>query len=412
MKFDEIFMKAVEADLDANKVPMLLGEPGIGKSSFVEGLARDKRTRCFVLPCNQLADKADLTGARLIPDNAGSYKQVFYPHVVIADAIAYAKDNPGEEPILFLDEINRTTPDVTSEALSIPTNRSIGSASLPKNLRVMCAGNDKGNIISLDTASVNRFVLYHIQPDLDTFLSVNPDLNEYVVSTLKAHPDTLFGKTIVKAQSDDDDNNATIDDAFDEEDDGMQQLTSPRSITAVSDWLNHFDRDDLLEFLNEPSSDTETYDNSLTEIIEGHVGHTMFAVQLMATIVTALATPNNGAKATLKVSKPAAYDTLASLRGTSVREIEDHVKAMSDKDLSGCMVYALYERYDNRDIIDALAAHTTSIEPDDMNTLITLCQHNKVFMPNLEHVLDLADDGKHPFATNYRIVLSTWAMND
>src|SRR5690606_36536525 len=114
------------------------------KSSFVEDLAKAMDTKAFVLACNQLADKADLTGGRLVPyETAGgetSYKQVFYPHQVIQDAIDYALANPREWPILFLDEINRSTSDVTSAALSLPTLRQIGSISLPKNLRLMIAG--------------------------------------------------------------------------------------------------------------------------------------------------------------------------------------------------------------------------------------------------------------------------------
>ena len=100
---------------------------------------------------NQLADKADLTGCRLVPvgttkNGEKEYAQVFYPHVVIRNAIKYAEENPDETPILFLDEINRTTPDVTSEALSIPTLRSIGNTNIPDNLKVIIAGNDKGKI--------------------------------------------------------------------------------------------------------------------------------------------------------------------------------------------------------------------------------------------------------------------------
>ena len=143
-----------------------MGEPGIGKSSFTEALAEAMDTKCFVLPVNQLADKADLTGARLVPyeqaDGTTSYKQVFFPHQVIMDAIDYAVANPREWPILFLDEINRTTPDVTSASLSMPTMRAIGSIKLPSNLRLMIAGNDKGNVTTLDEASLSRFAIYHV----------------------------------------------------------------------------------------------------------------------------------------------------------------------------------------------------------------------------------------------------------
>ena len=99
---------------------MLIGEPGIGKSSWVEALGEKMGTKCFTLAVNQLADKADLTGARLVPvlkadgSPSSEYEQVFYPHQVINQAIAYAEAHPAETPILFLDELNRTTPNVTA----------------------------------------------------------------------------------------------------------------------------------------------------------------------------------------------------------------------------------------------------------------------------------------------------------
>ena len=66
-KFDQTLMNFVRKDLVMGLIPMLLGEPGIGKSSWLIALAELMHTKCFVLACNQLADKADLTGARLFP---------------------------------------------------------------------------------------------------------------------------------------------------------------------------------------------------------------------------------------------------------------------------------------------------------------------------------------------------------
>lgn len=404
MKFDDIFYTAIEANIDDNHIPMLLGEPGIGKSSFIDGLAKRWRTECFVFACNQLADKADVTGARLVPTDDGSYKQMFYPHAVISEAVKYAETHKGETPILFFDEINRTTPDVTSELLSIPTNRSIGDTKLPNNLCIICAGNDKGNVISLDSASVNRFVLYRIEPDLDTFFAVNPELNPIVKATLTAHPDTLFCKTLVIDASDDDSQTASIDDSFDDDDDGMQQFTSPRSITAVSDWLNHFDDDQLLNLYG-TSSFNPDYDSVLQEIIEGHVGHTSFAVNLMAEIANSCSRHTNQSNP-LHVSKPACWDDLAKLETTSVSEVEEAIGKLNEKDISGCIVYALYDKTDHAFLLEMLIAQCKQLMPDDMKTLMLLLTHNKLFVPNVESFLALPAD-KYPFVNAYRVILDS-----
>lgn len=60
-KFNDTLKTLVMHDLANNQIPMLLGEPGIGKSSWVEDLAKEMKTKSFTLACNQLADKSDLT---------------------------------------------------------------------------------------------------------------------------------------------------------------------------------------------------------------------------------------------------------------------------------------------------------------------------------------------------------------
>ena len=386
MRFDSTLMTFVKKDLAHGNIPMLLGEPGIGKSSWVEDLAKQLHTKCFTLACNQLADKADLTGARLVPvtvekkvpDGKGgfnveqeqTYAQVFYPHAIIHEAIEYAKANPRETPILFLDELNRTTPDVTSEALSIPTLRKIGSAELPSNLRVVTAGNDKGNVTVLDEASISRFVLYHVNPDKDTFVAVNPELNVYVKAVLDKNPGVLFCKRIIAVTAQDDDQNgsgspAANDTSLIEEIIGdvedMSQLTTPRTLTSVSRWLNEFDNQELIQLMNTPS-DGECQ-NALQEGIEGHVGQTNFAVLLMAEIANNVMTTNNQANA-LTVPKPGAYDSLKAC--TDMTAMNAFIGTMTDADKSGCIVYALWEKQDNSRLLQALASVTQTLTGPDM----------------------------------------------
>ena len=52
MLFNEMLVDTTIDLLEAGRVPALMGEPGIGKSSFVEDVARRTNTRCFTLPCN------------------------------------------------------------------------------------------------------------------------------------------------------------------------------------------------------------------------------------------------------------------------------------------------------------------------------------------------------------------------
>ena len=379
MKFNDVFQDTVEKIINNSKqVPMLLGEPGIGKSSWVEDLGRKLHTKVFTLACNQLADKADLTGARLVPVETSTgettYEQVFYPHAIIRRAIAYAIENPHETPILFLDELNRTTPDVTSALLSIPTLRTIGNTDLPDNLRVIIAGNDKGNITTLDEASVSRFVLFPVEPDVETFIQVNTQLNPFVKTVLMQHPESLFCKMVqtVTSQSDDDDDDdgmTSIDEILDDGED-MNQITTPRTITGVSNWLNCYDNAALMTLLQETHNRDGEEVSLLQEIIEGFTGRTNFTKFLMAEIATNLMTVNNQSNVT-SVPKPQCYDKMKQC--PDITALNQFISTMSDHDKSGCLVYALYEKTDNKAYINAiLASGITTLESNDMKSMMSL----------------------------------------
>lgn len=420
-KFDDTLSRVVNICIKKNIIPMLLGEPGIGKSSWLEALAKQNHTKCFTLACNQLYDKADLTGARLVPVNntsnsqtpssaAADYKQVFYPHATISDANAYAFAHPREEPILFLDELNRTTADVTSELLSIPTMRSIGSIQLAPNLRVVIAGNDKGNVTALDTASISRFTLFHVEPDVGTFLAIHKDLNPFVKEVLEQHPDTIFCKKLTlavtndKKKDDDDDDSARyeIDDIITDGEE-MQQIATPRTIAKLSSFLNELDpTSDMLPMLADTHTrDDGTETSTLEELIEGFTGRTNFTAYLMATIAAKAATRNvSASNAGPVVGKPKCYDELKSK--TTVSELNDFINTLNDEDKSGCLVYAMFEKVDNSVYIRALAGKTNQLTPDDMRVLMTTSASGELDNQNV----DVFIKTNTPIASTLSIILN------
>ena len=377
MKFNDTLMRLIDSDIQEGLIPMLLGEPGIGKSSWVEALAQRNCTAVFVLPCNQLADKADLTGGRLVPiEGTDEYKMVFYPHSIIMDAIKYAEEHPREYPILFMDELNRTTPDVTSECLSIPTLRSIGNKKLPKNLRVIVAGNDKGNITSLDEASISRFVLYHVAPDVDTFLGLDANLNPFVKQVLLDHPETIFCKKIRMVTGNDgnpDDDDSVDIDAIVDDAEEMNQIATPRTIMGVSRWLNTFNNSELVELLTESRQIDGVEVSTLQEALEGHTGRTSFTAFLLAEIAAKVSTVNNQSN-TVTCTKPQCYDKLKAC--PDMAALNDYIAAMNDAEKSSCLVYMLFEKADNGKFINALAPATTTINTPDMKTLMSLCAND------------------------------------
>lgn len=189
MKFNDVLKKTVLAVLKTGRVAYLRGEGGIGKSKFLECFASEFGFSYYHLASNQLAEKADLTAVQYEPHPTKPRKNpVYYPHKTIQNAIDFAEDNPTEKVLLFLDEINRTSSDVTSALLTLSTEREIGSERIPKNIYLVAAGNDHGNVTQLDTASISRFWVCDVEPDLETFIKVNPNLHPIVKSVLKKIP--------------------------------------------------------------------------------------------------------------------------------------------------------------------------------------------------------------------------------
>jgi hypothetical protein len=407
MKFTQTLIDVISVDLEMEIVPALMGEPGIGKSSFVEELARSMNTKAFVLPCNQLADKADLTGARLVPTaNGKSYSQVFYPHHVVQESIEYAIANPRENPLLFLDEINRTTPDVTSAALTLVTLRRLGSVALPDNLRLMIAGNNKGNVTTLDEASLSRFALYNVEPDAATLVNILGDtLNPWVAKVLTQFPNLVFQKSVpagfvTDGDDDDDDKNAQVAaaDIFDTGED-MLQLTTPRTIDAVSRWLNRVKEETLQEYLQTPVSIEGRDTTLLNEILEGHIGNTDFTTHLVSNISETLSNGGAGKQVKHSAPKPKVY---AQLKGAqTASDLADLLKDLSDREKSGSLLYALYEKADNARLIAELAGVTVKLETEHTKDLVMLASNGQLDEGNVASFLDTGE----PIAESMRMVL-------
>lgn len=379
MYFNAELANFVRKDIEAGLSPMLLGEPGIGKSSFMEALGKDFGTKVFTIPCNQLADRADLTGGRLLKDEqTGTYAQHFFPHATIMECIQYANDHKRETPILFLDEVNRASSDITSAILSFTTARRIGTIEFPDNVRFCLAGNDKGNVTSLDEASISRFSIYHVEPDIATFLSLDPNLNHYVRETLKQQPTSLFGKNLneLVSKDDDDDDDAAGDIYEFLDDEAFNQIATPRTITNLGKWLDMFSDAELMGMIQA---------DVLHDALVAHTGETLFTNTLMNVITSGVTTSNNAPKSNI-VPKPKCYDDLVSK--TTRADLNEYVDNCDDRELSAALVYALHEKKDREAVISSIATHLTTLDPDSLKTLMTMTTTNDIDSQNVQVFLD------------------------
>lgn len=376
-KLNETLKKSIIANLNSNVVPILIGEPAIGKSSFIESLGEELGSKTFTLQCNELSEKADLTGARTIPidDKKTKFKQIFFPHADAMDAIEYALAHPNEPVLLFMDEINRTNSDVTSALLSVPTRRKIGNVELPENLKVIIAGNDKGNIVALDEASISRFVIYKVVPDVDTFLLHNKDINPLIKDLLLTERDLIQCKPINLIKTEDDEDTDEDDQSYDMimsmiDDDSMEQFTAPRTLTALSRYLNSMSENDLkqLEF---ETTDIEMRGDIkestlLFETLIGHTGHTEFTIKLYNKINEQLRNIQ-----TQSVQKPNGYDDFVQTPNLTTSDIQDYISKLSDEEKSQLLIYTLTDTDNNvatlRAVIKEIAKSLSVLMPDYLN---------------------------------------------
>ena len=336
----------IEANLFAEKpvTPILLGEPGIGKTATANDLARKYKTKVFTLQINQIDTPTDLLGIRPRKEEDGRVVQGTYPHVEIASAIQYAKKNPDKPVFLVLDEINRTRPSVTSACLTLITARKIGEDRLPDNIKLIATGNDKGNINALDDASVTRMVLYKVEPDLNTFFSHVQDINPYVKETLDQQ-DTLTAETldpdkIFNEEEDDDEDNEFDDFVSSTLSSGIVQKTNPRTIEQLSMSLNQLGltgkmKEEEITLLTDmvytPSQQGDY--PLLYEYLASHTGHTAFTVDLYKTIQKAYEDRQNqgGSKQTTNLDeiKPS-QDFINEINSDQTREDIKHLLKQED----------------------------------------------------------------------------------
>lgn len=293
----------VRASILSDTVLILLGSPGIGKSSMVRNLSNDIDAKVFPIQINQLADRSDLTGQRIDKETYTTpsgetverSKLSFFPHYTIQQAIDFATEHPNKLSIIFLDEINRASSDITSAALSLSTERTIGGQKFPSNVRIVAAGNDEGNVVALDSASRTRFRFIKVAPDAETLLANVENLNPFIKDVITEFPQLIenYGQlsNIIStdpgsANSDPDDEDESFELDFDMDEDGFSQMCVPRTIEYLSKYLNTAILNDSKSAASRASfiQHMETMPDGKTllqVVIEGSVGTNDFTNKLL-----------------------------------------------------------------------------------------------------------------------------------
>lgn len=170
-----------------SKIPTFLwGAPGIGKSSIIKQLAREKGIKCIDLRLS-LMDPTDLKG---IP---------FYERESHSALWAPPSFLPREgEGILFLDELNSAAPAVQASAYQLILDRRVGEYELPEGWAIVAAGNregDRGVVYRLPSPLANRFVHIEMEVSADDWRTwaIGCGIDPRVVAYIAFKNSALFG---------------------------------------------------------------------------------------------------------------------------------------------------------------------------------------------------------------------------
>lgn len=393
MKFTPALSTLVSQQITLGIVPALMGNPAIGKSSFFLDVADKLDSQCFVLQCNNLSDKADLTGVRTVQDETtGNWRQRFFPHEDVMAAVEYAEAHPDETVILNLDEINRTNSDITSALLTMPTARRLGGIKFPDNLAIAVTGNLDGDVTPLDEASISRFAILEVEADADTFIGLHDDLNPWIKAQLEDRPDLIFCRAtpteVAVDGTSDDPEISSIDDLLGAGE-ATEQITAPRTLKHLSDWLNLADRTQLTNMLATPTTVRRREITLLDSAVESLIGNTEFSTLLIARIADDLrqSTPSQS----VSLAQPVGYDALKA--ATSLSELTNAVTDMEPAERSAALVFALSEVDDNTRVIEQLAAQLPRrLERDDMRNLTKMLSDQQTYLPNVETLMNSQTD--------------------
>jgi len=177
----------------ANKVPMLVGSPGIGKSDIINDLAESVNVEVRDLRLAQ-ADPTDLLGFPITDKNGIRMKYAPPSLFPLKGIDEVPKGKNGW--LIFLDEMNSATPNLQSAAYKVVLDRKVGEYDLHPNTWIVCAGNkmtDKAVVNRLSTAMQSRLIHLNLTTDHTDWLdwANSHDIDHRVISFIKFRPERL-----------------------------------------------------------------------------------------------------------------------------------------------------------------------------------------------------------------------------
>ncbi len=179
------FALALKDGRDAQYVvPYLVSGPGIGKTTSVVDIAKDKGLDCVILSLAQY-DAGEL-GGWPVPDKDGDSMKRMRPDWMPTSGSG----------VLFLDEVPQAPVSNQNIAAQLVNERRVGPHRLPEGWVIVAAGNrssDRAGTNSMPSHLKDRFMFLEIEADLDDTIAYyySKRVDERICAFLRFRPDWL-----------------------------------------------------------------------------------------------------------------------------------------------------------------------------------------------------------------------------
>ena len=197
MKYSEI-ASAAELVIEANDVPLIIGESGIGKTALAKEIAKRNNYILITIDANLLKE-GEIGGLPTV--NNG--KTIYATHSKLVEVSKIIEDN--RKVLLFIDELNRCEHAVQQELMNLILNREINGYNLPSGVKIIAAMNPSNKydnfensdyqVIDMDAAQEDRFVWVEVDSDSKEWIkwamTDEADIEEEVIEFISQFPNYL-----------------------------------------------------------------------------------------------------------------------------------------------------------------------------------------------------------------------------
>lgn len=200
MNFKEA-IDTIEMILMCKDVPLIVGDSGIGKTSLVRELSDRTNSKLVTIDANLLKE-GEIGG---LPTVNNKLQTVYATHSKLVEVQNIVENNPNQEVILFIDELNRCDHAVQQELMNLILNREINGYHLSNRVNVIAAMNPSNRyeaysdseyeVVDMDPAQEDRFVWVQMESDVKEWIkwgmSQKGNINEAIIEFISTSPEFL-----------------------------------------------------------------------------------------------------------------------------------------------------------------------------------------------------------------------------